>query len=47
MFKVNNEIYSIDILVIERDNIHLTTNNKISYLSPLTFSEFNKSFSPI
>lgn len=50
MFKVkdvNNEIYSIDIFIIEDDNIHFTANNKITYLSPLTFSEFNKSLSPI
>ena len=50
MFKVkdvNNEIYSIDIFIIEDDNIHFTANNNSSYLSPLTFSEFNKSLSPI
>ena len=50
MFKVkdvNNEIYSIDIFIIEDDNIHFTANNNLSYLSPLTFSEFNKSLSPI
>lgn len=50
MFKVkdvNNDIYSIDIFIIEDDNIHFTANNNLSYLSPLTFSEFNKSLSPI
>ena len=50
MFKVkdvNNDIYSIDIFIIEDDNIHFTANNNSSYLSPLTFSEFNKSLSPI
>lgn len=45
MFKVkdvNNEIYSIDIFIIEDNNIHFTVNNKISYLSSLTFSGFSK-----
>ncbi len=50
MFKVkdiNNEISSIDIFIIEDDNIHFILNNNMSYLSPLTFSEFNKLLSPI
>ncbi len=50
MFKVkdvNNDIYSIDIFIIEDDNIHFILNNNMSYLSPLTFSEFNKLLSPI
>ena len=42
---ISGEIYSIDIFVIESDIIHFTSNNNISFLSPLTFSEFNKSSS--